>query len=229
MVVDPATNRLYVSDGYGNRRVLIVDANTGKYIGHFGAYGNNPVDDAGRRRPPGHGSPTIQSSKAASLRNPVHCVEDFERRQALRLRPGNRPHPVFDKSDPSLRQTVQQSRGRGRQMRFPGGAIHQRTHQHHRHRRFHELLHGIRPRAASTSADNANMTIYILNRSNLQELGRLRAQRPERPESSHYLHQVSVDSKGNIYTRGGRHRQTDPEVSPLYGSPRLQRKPDTPP
>ena len=46
MAVDPATNRLYVSDGYGNRRVLIVDANTGKYIGHFGAYGNNPVDDA---------------------------------------------------------------------------------------------------------------------------------------------------------------------------------------
>ena len=47
MVVDPKTNRLYVADGYGNRRVLIVDADTGKYIGHFGAYGNNPVDDAG--------------------------------------------------------------------------------------------------------------------------------------------------------------------------------------
>ena len=46
MVVDPKTNRLYVADGYGNRRVLIVDADTGKYIGHFGAYGNNPVDDA---------------------------------------------------------------------------------------------------------------------------------------------------------------------------------------
>jgi DNA-binding beta-propeller fold protein YncE len=49
MVVDPATNRLYVSDGYGNRRVLIVDANTGKYIGHFGAYGNNPIDEAAAR------------------------------------------------------------------------------------------------------------------------------------------------------------------------------------
>src|SRR5215467_4213498 len=36
MVVDPATNRLYISDGYGNRRVLIVDANSGKYVGHFG-------------------------------------------------------------------------------------------------------------------------------------------------------------------------------------------------
>jgi len=34
MVVDPATNRLDIADGYGNRRVLIVDAGTGKYIGH---------------------------------------------------------------------------------------------------------------------------------------------------------------------------------------------------
>jgi hypothetical protein len=49
MVVDPATNRLYIADGYGNRRVLMVDANTGRYIGHFGAYGNNPVDDSAAR------------------------------------------------------------------------------------------------------------------------------------------------------------------------------------
>src|SRR5262249_22541190 len=43
MVVDPKTNLMYVADGYGNRRVLIVDAATGKYVGHFGAYGQNPV------------------------------------------------------------------------------------------------------------------------------------------------------------------------------------------
>ena len=34
---------MYIADGYGNRRVLIVDAATGKYVGHFGAYGQNPV------------------------------------------------------------------------------------------------------------------------------------------------------------------------------------------
>ena len=45
MTVDPKTNHLYIADGYGNRRVLIVDAETGKYIGHFGAYGQNPVQD----------------------------------------------------------------------------------------------------------------------------------------------------------------------------------------
>ena len=47
--------------------------------------------------------------------------------------------------------------------------------------------------------DNANMTIYILNRSNLQELGRL-GRSGRAAGEFHYLHQVSVDSKGNIYT-----------------------------
>ena len=45
MSVDPKTNRLYIADGYGNRRILIVDAATGQYVGHFGAYGQNPVVD----------------------------------------------------------------------------------------------------------------------------------------------------------------------------------------
>jgi hypothetical protein len=43
------------------------------------------------------------------------------------------------------------------------------------------------------------MTIYILNRSNLQELGQL-GRRGRMAGEFHYLHQVSVDSKGNIYT-----------------------------
>jgi sugar lactone lactonase YvrE len=47
--------------------------------------------------------------------------------------------------------------------------------------------------------DNANMTMYILNRSNLQELGRL-GRSSRMAGDFHWLHQVSVDSKGNIYT-----------------------------
>jgi DNA-binding beta-propeller fold protein YncE len=47
--------------------------------------------------------------------------------------------------------------------------------------------------------DNTNQTIYILNRGNLQQLGRLgRAGRMA--GDFHWLHQVSLDSKGNIYT-----------------------------
>jgi hypothetical protein len=47
--------------------------------------------------------------------------------------------------------------------------------------------------------DDTNMTVYVLNRENLQELGRLgRAFRMA--GDFHDLHQVSIDSAGNIYT-----------------------------
>ena len=35
ITVDPANNRMYVSDGYGNRRVVIVDAATGQVYRPF--------------------------------------------------------------------------------------------------------------------------------------------------------------------------------------------------
>ncbi len=43
-VVDPKTNELYVADGYGNRRVIVFDAETGAYKRMWGAFGNPPVD-----------------------------------------------------------------------------------------------------------------------------------------------------------------------------------------
>ncbi len=41
-IVDPKANELYVADGYGNRRVVVYDAETGKYKRHWGAYGHQP-------------------------------------------------------------------------------------------------------------------------------------------------------------------------------------------
>ena len=47
--------------------------------------------------------------------------------------------------------------------------------------------------------DNSNMTIYILNRSNLQELGRL-GRRAAMPASSTGCTRSAWTAKGNIYT-----------------------------
>ncbi|HET9218711.1 MAG TPA: hypothetical protein VFR18_17130 [Terriglobia bacterium] len=44
MHVHPKTNELFVADGYGNRRVVVFDADTGAYKRHWGAYGNAPED-----------------------------------------------------------------------------------------------------------------------------------------------------------------------------------------
>jgi hypothetical protein len=39
------TNELFVSDGYGNHRVAVFDADSGKFKRMWGAFGNKPVDD----------------------------------------------------------------------------------------------------------------------------------------------------------------------------------------
>jgi len=44
MELDAAANEIYIADGYGNRRVIVFDAATGAYKRHWGAYGAKPDD-----------------------------------------------------------------------------------------------------------------------------------------------------------------------------------------
>jgi DNA-binding beta-propeller fold protein YncE len=202
MVVDPKTNRLYVADGYGDRRVLIVDGDTGKYVGHFGAYGNNPVDDAEAAShglwPADHG----RTTKPPFFRSPVHCVKIADDGKIYVCDRGNDRIQVFDSKDPSLGKPCSNPNGDAGKCGFvterfiseytytlpamPGTAV---------------SMNFSKDKAQSCLyvGDNTNMTIYILNRSNLQELGRFgRAGRMA--GDFHWLHQVSVDSDGNLYS-----------------------------
>ena len=54
--VDPADNEVFVADGYGNRRIIVFDAATGRYLRHWGAYGKRPVDPPARAPRPTAGS-----------------------------------------------------------------------------------------------------------------------------------------------------------------------------
>jgi DNA-binding beta-propeller fold protein YncE len=54
--VDPADNEVFVADGYGNRRIIVFEGATGKYLRHWGAYGRRPVDPP-RRTPGAPGAP----------------------------------------------------------------------------------------------------------------------------------------------------------------------------
>ncbi|HEV2276486.1 MAG TPA: hypothetical protein VGR96_20095, partial [Acidobacteriaceae bacterium] len=199
MVVDPATNRLYIADGYGNRRILIVDAGTGQYIGHFGAYGNNPVDDAVAKAAGTwiEGS-TRGEKKPAFFRNPVHCVKIANDGKIYVCDRGNDRIQVFDKNDPSLGKPCSNPAG------LPGkcGFISEQFVSPHT-----SIIGTAVSMSFSTDpaqsclyiGDNANMTIYVLNRSSLEELGRL-GRSGRTPGDFHWLHQVSLDSQGNIYT-----------------------------
>jgi hypothetical protein len=58
---------MYIADGYGNRRVIVVDRETGQYKRHWGAFGKKP-DDAK--------VPNYTPSAPESMHfNTVHCAD----------------------------------------------------------------------------------------------------------------------------------------------------------
>jgi DNA-binding beta-propeller fold protein YncE len=63
---DMSAAEMYVADGYGHRRVIVLDRATGQYKRHWGAYGARPSDE---RMPPYNpkGPPSKQF-------NTVHCA-----------------------------------------------------------------------------------------------------------------------------------------------------------
>jgi DNA-binding beta-propeller fold protein YncE len=54
--VHPQTNELFVADGYGNRRIIVFDADTGAFKRMWGAFGNVPMDDPGPAGRPASGA-----------------------------------------------------------------------------------------------------------------------------------------------------------------------------
>jgi hypothetical protein len=67
--VDPADNEVFVADGYGNRRVIVFDGATGKYLRHWGAYGKRPEDPPqGAQGAPG--AEQVPAAPPAQLRVP---------------------------------------------------------------------------------------------------------------------------------------------------------------
>jgi DNA-binding beta-propeller fold protein YncE len=203
MVVDPKTNRLYVADGYANRRVLIVDADTGKYIGHFGAYGNNPVDDAAAAAAGTWPQAAAKGeSKPAFFRNPVHCVKIADDGKIYVCDRGNDRIQVFDGKDPSL----------GKECSNPNGEAGKCGYLAERFVSAKTYTQPVMPGTAVSMnfspdkaqsclyvGDNTNQTIYILSRDSLEQLGRL-GHGGRMAGDFHWLHQVSLDSQGNIYT-----------------------------
>jgi len=69
LFVDAQTNHVYAADGYLNRRVAVLDGDSGEMLRYWGAYGNEPDDnyvypERGPQQPP-----------PQQFRSPVHCAD----------------------------------------------------------------------------------------------------------------------------------------------------------
>ena len=82
------TNELFVADGYGNHRVIVFDADSGKFKRMWGAFGNKPVDDdhcevvTPQSFPPGDGPSNFSIVHAIRLsKDGIVYVADRENRR----------------------------------------------------------------------------------------------------------------------------------------------------
>jgi DNA-binding beta-propeller fold protein YncE len=197
MVVDPKTNLLYVADGYGNRRILIVNAATGKYVGRFGAYGQNPIIG---ENGPGTGTWAADYKagrmKPPFFRSPVHCVALSNDGYLYVCDRSNDRVQIFKVTPDLGTKPCSNPDGEPGKCGFVG--------------EFHVAIHtvgGTATDAAFSSdpkqsclyvADLNNDLIYIVNRQNLTELTRIGGAGREAGEF-HWPHVMDTDSEGNIY------------------------------
>ena len=82
--VVPSTNEAFIADGYGNRRVIVFDADTGRYKRHWGAYGARPDDEASNTA--GAGGRCVEAVQHAARR------AGLARRDCLCGGPREQPH-----------------------------------------------------------------------------------------------------------------------------------------
>jgi len=172
--VDPKTNEAYVADGYRNKRVAVLDADTGKMKRYWGAYGNKPDDTD-----PGKYDPAAPAGK--QFRNPVHCVERTNDglvyvcdRQGDRIQVFN-PDGTFVKEAWFAKNTL------------GSGSAWDLAFSKDPQQRFIYL------------ADGTNEVVRVIVRETLQEITNF-GDGGRQPGQFYGVHSIATDSKGNIYT-----------------------------
>jgi len=172
--VDPKTNEAYVADGYRNKRIAVLDADTGKMKRFWGAYGNKPDDaDLGKYDP--------KAPPAKQFRNPVHCVERSNDglvyvcdRQADRIQ-------VFNADGTFVKEAwfVKETLGSGSTWDIAFSRDPQQ--------KFMFL------------ADGTNEKVRIVDRASLTEVTNF-GDGGRQPGQFFGVHSIASDSKGNVYT-----------------------------
>jgi DNA-binding beta-propeller fold protein YncE len=174
MEVDPTNNELYIADGYQNKRVLVVDAATGLYKRHWGAYGNVPDDTN-----PGPYDPN--APVATHFRNPVHCVRIANDGLVYVCDRVNNRYQVFQKNGTFVKEVflARNTLGNGAMWDIDLSPDRWQSHLY--------------------NADGENNTVWIFDRKDgvvLDSFGR----NGRSAGQFHWVHNLAVDSKGNIYT-----------------------------
>jgi hypothetical protein len=174
LVVNPGTNEVFVADGYGNRRVVVYDSETGAYKRHWGAYGNRPDDSAPRTRVyEGTGSPQFNLVHGIRISNDgLVYVGD---------RVNNRIQ-VFQLDGKFVKEVYIE-----RQTEAGEGTAFDIAFSRDKSQQFFYV------------PDGSNKKVQIVNRQTLDVVGFFGGHGGHGVGEFYHIHSIATDSKGNIY------------------------------
>ena len=174
VTVDTAHNEAYISDGYGNHRVAVIDTETGKMKRFWGAYGNKPSDENFGRYNPSAPAPQ-------QFRNPVHCAELSKDNMLYVCDRVNDRIQVFTPEGKFLKEVfiAKNTLGSGSawDIAFSKDPAQKYIYM----------------------TDGTNQKVYIIDRPSLQLLTSF-GDGGRQPSQFFGAHSIATDSKGNIYT-----------------------------
>ena len=171
---DAKANEAYFADGYGNRRVAVVDMTTGAIKRIWGAYGNVPSDS--NYGPYDPDAPLIQQ-----FRTPVHCADPSNDGLVYVCDRVNNRIQVFRTNGQFVKETQVAPKTRG------DGAVWDVAFSRDPQQRFMYL------------ADGKNQRVYVMDRNSLAILTAF-GDGGRQPGQFFAVHSIATDSKGNIFT-----------------------------
>ncbi len=172
--VDERANEVYVADGYGNKRVVVMDTETGQFKRFWGAYGNKPDDtELGRFDP--------AAPPAQQFRNPVHCADLSNDGFVYACDRVNNRLQVFTKDGKFVKEAFYQKDSLG------DGSVWDVAFSKDPAQKYLYV------------SDGRNSKIRVVDRVSLTELYNF-GEGGHFPGQFYAVHSIAVDSKGSLYT-----------------------------
>ena len=163
-----------MADGYTNKRIAVLDADTGALKRYWGAYGNAPDDtNLGPFKPGGE--------PAQQFRNPVHCAEPSRDGMVYVCDRVNNRLQVFKTDGTYVQELFVKPNSLG------DGSVWDISFSSDPEQRFIYL------------ADGTNRKIFIIERQSMEILTNF-GDGGRNPGQFFAVHNIATDSKGNIYT-----------------------------